>query len=495
MTTVTITAGPLSLEDLLAVTRGARIELGLEARARIATSRAVVDTAVARGDPIYGLTTGVGHGKDTSLSADEISAQQQMLVMTHAGGVGPPLSTELVRAALAVRLNGIARGGSGASLAAAEVLAAMLNARVHPVVPATSSVGAGDLGAMAAIAQVAVGMGRAEHDGVVSSGADALEHTGITPLELGPKDGLALISASAVSIGHAAVVVARAAETAADADVSLALSMEAVGANPSIIHPAVGRAKGLDGQTAAADHLREVLAGSGVFAHEVARSVQDALSFRVAPQVHGALREYVATARRAVETELNAANDNPLVSVADQTLISNGNFHPMVLAIAFDALRVAIAHVGQISERRMSHLWDAFFGRLAEGGVPSTGGGPPQLVGLALRYPAAAVISELTQLAAPATLDTPPLDIGVEDHATGAPLSVRKTHEALDLLDDILAIEVLLAGDVLRALPSLPSLGGGTTPVMAMATELVTAPGRRSPDDIHRALRAGFPRH
>ena len=196
-----------------------------------------------------------------------------------------------------------------------------------------------------------------------------------------------------------------------------------------------------------------------------------------------------------IQRELNAANDNPLVSVADQTLISNGNFHPMVLAIAFDALRVAIAHVGQISERRMSHLWDAFFGRLAEGGVPSTGGGSPQLVGLALRYPAAAVISELTQLAATATLDTPPLDIGVEDHATGAPLSVRKTHEALDLLDDILAIEVLLAGDVLRALPTLPSLGSGTPPVMAMATELVTAPGRRSPDDIHRALRAGFPRH
>lgn len=495
MSTVTITAAPLSLEELLAVTHGARVELGHDARARIAAGRAVVDTAVARGDAIYGLTTGVGHGKDTRLSADEIRAQQQMLVMTHAGGVGPPLSTELVRAALAVRLNGIARGGSGASVAAAEVLAAMLNARVHPVVPATSSVGAGDLGAMAAIAQVAIGMGRAEHDGAVCSGTDALARAGITPLELGPKDGLALISASAVSIGHAAVVVTRTAETAAAADVSLALSMEALGANPSTIHPAVGRAKGLDGQTAAADHLRAVLAGSDLFERGVARSVQDALSFRAAPQVHGALRDYVALARRAVETELNAASDNPLVSVDDQALISNGNFHPMVLAIAFDALRVAIAHVGQISERRMSHLWDAFFGQLADGGMPSADSEPPQLVGLALRYPAAAVVSELRQLAAPATLDVPPLDIGVEDHATGAPLSVRKADEAVDLLDDILAVEVLLAGDVLRTLPTLPALGGGTAPVMETATELVAAADGGSADGIHRTLRTRFPQH
>lgn len=493
MTTVAVTTAPLTLDQLLAVIDGARVELGADARARIAASRAVVDVAVARGDAIYGLTTGVGHGQDTRLSADELRAQQRMLVTTHAGGVGPPLPTELVRAALAVRLNGIAQGGSGASVAAADVLAAMLNARVHPIVPATSSVGAGDLGAMAAMAQVAIGTGRAECEGTIMSGAEALARAGITPLDLAPKDGLALIAANAVSIGHAAMVVARAAATAVAADVSVALSMEALGSNPSIIHADVAKAKPFAGQIAAAEHMREVLVGSHIFEPAADRSVQNALSFRVAPQVHGALRDYLALARDAVETELNAASDNPFVSVADQATISNGNFHPMVLAIAFDALRVAIAHVGQISERRMSHLWDAFFARLAHIGAPTVGADPPQLSGLALRYPAAAVFSELKQLAAPATLDTPPLDIGVEDHATGAPLSVRKAEEALELLNDILAIEVLLAADLLHTLPTLPSLGAATAPTLQMVADVAAATDGGSPDGVHRELRSRFP--
>jgi histidine ammonia-lyase len=154
---------------------------------------------------------------------------------------------------------------------------------------------------------------------------------------------------------------------------------------------------------------------------------------------------------------------------------------------------VAIAHVGQISERRMAHLWDAFMARVADSGMPSADSAPRQLFGLALRYPAAAVLSELKQLAAPATLDVPPLDMDVEDHATGAPLSVRKGGEALDLLDDILAIEMLLAGDLLRVLPTLPRLGKQTASALDTVTAVVAAADGRSPDDVHRDLRARFP--
>ena len=230
------------------------------------------------------------------------------------------------------------------------------------------------------------------------------------------------------------------------ADVAAALSMEAIEANTSIVQPAVGRAKPIPGQMAAADHLRLLLVGSALLAPGGGRSVQDPLSFRVVPQVHGALREYVSAARSAVTAELNAAADNPLVSVPDQVLVSNGNFHPVVLTIAHDALRIALAQVGQLSERRMSHLWDAFFRQPASG--PSTVG-----YGLQLRYPAAALFPELKQLAAPASLDTPPLDLDVEDHGTSAPLSVRKTDTALGLLEDLLAIELLLARDVLSTAP------------------------------------------
>ena len=191
----------------------------------------------------------------------------------------------------AVRLNGIARGGSGAGIAVAEILMAMLSAGVHPVVPEIGSVGAADIGQMAGMAQVAIGMGRAEFRGEVVPGAEALRRAGIEPLILSGKDGLALISANGVSVGHAALVVARAERVARAADVAVALSMEATGANVSVLHPAVGRSKPIPGQIAAADNLRALLFGSQLLESSGSRSVQDALSFRVVPQVHGALRE------------------------------------------------------------------------------------------------------------------------------------------------------------------------------------------------------------
>ena len=205
------------------------------------------------------------------------------------------------------------------------------------------------------------------------------------------------------------------------------------------------------------------------------------------PQVHGALREYVAAARSAVTVELNAAADNPLVSLADQALVSNGNFQPVAMAIACDALRIAVAQVGQLSERRLSHLWDAFFQQLADGGPP-----PTPLYGMQLRYPAAALFPELRQLAGPATLDTPPLDLGVEDHGTGAPLSVRKTGTALGMLEDLLAIELLLARDVMATAPDRPVLGAGTGVALAMVEEAMVAADPFA-DAVHRALRDRFP--
>ena len=181
MTTVTITEAALGIEEVLAVADGARVQLDDGVRARIAGARAVVDRALDTGEIVYGLTTQVGHGKDTRLSEEEIRGEQRFLVMSHSGGIGPSLPTRVVRAALAVRLNGIARGGSGAGVAVAEILAAMLNAGVHPVVPETASVGAGDLAQMAGMAQVAIGMGRAEYRGEVVDGGEALQRAGIAP--------------------------------------------------------------------------------------------------------------------------------------------------------------------------------------------------------------------------------------------------------------------------------------------------------------------------
>ena len=492
MRVVTITAAPLELEDLLAVAAGASIQLADDARATIAASRAVVDRMLEGSEPVYGLNTGVGHMKDSVLPTEELRSGQETLLVTHAGGTGPPLSTERVRGAMAARLLGITRGGSGASPRVAEVLVEMLNAGVHPVVPSGGSVGAGDLGQMASVGQVMIGRGRAEFGGEVIPGADAMARAGIEPLQVEPKDGLTILSSNAVSIADAARAVERAERVAAAADVVAALSLEATSGNASIVQPAVGDAKPFAGQRASCAAVAAALEGSFLLEPGAARSVQDPLSFRVIPQVHGAFREAIAAARDAVEVELNGRGDNPLVSIDDDAMVHNGNFHPLVMAIAFDQMRIAMTHVGQIAERRMSHLWDLFFERIAGAGVPPPGWTPPELFGLQLRYPAAATFSALRHLAAPATLDTPPLDIGVEDHATAAPLTIRLTGEALDLLEEILSIEVLMATDVMSTaqVPVSP-LGAGTGALSGTARTAVDGLGEdRSPAEVLRRVAA-----
>ncbi|MDP9224414.1 MAG: aromatic amino acid ammonia-lyase [Actinomycetota bacterium] len=503
MDVVTVGQSPLAIEELLDVVRGARVELGPDARSRILASRAVVDEVLAGAEPIYGLNTGVGHGKDVRLSQEELRTQQEMLVITHAGGLGGRLPTELVRAAIMARLNGLARGGSGVSLAAADTLVAMLNAGVHPIVPRTGSIGAGDLSQMASIALVAIGRSTAEFDGEILPGAMALQRAGIGSLALGPKDGLGLMSANGISIGHAAVVIARIAQLAHAADVAVGLSLEATGGNPSTTLPIVGRAKPYPGQIEAARNIRAALEGSYLLDGGASRSVQDALSFRVAPQVHGALREVMTFAHRSVEIELNSMSDNPLVSVDDRTMVHNGNFHPIVLALSFDALRVALAHVGQLSDRRMSHLWDAVFENLAASRKDSSNDPisqvhgrtkeVPALHGISLRYPAAAIFSELKQLAAPATLDSPPLDIGTEDHGTGAPLSVRKADEAAGLLEDLIVVELLMARDVLATAQVPKDLGAATGETLRTLDETIAAtPPGSSRSDMHESLRSAM---
>jgi histidine ammonia-lyase len=484
---VVIDMAPVPLADLLGVARGAPVELTAGAMERIASGRRVVDGVLASGRAVYGLTTGVGHNRDVRVPDQELVGQQYMIVRTHSGGFGPELPTEVSRAAMAVRLVGLTRGGSGASPAVAETLAGLLNAGVHPLLPRTSSVGAADIGSMALIAQVAIGAGRAEYRGEVLSGGAALARAGIPPLVLQAKDGLALVSANGVSVGQGALVAERAVAVADTAELVAALSMEATRGNPSIALPVVAEGKPFPGLVESCRQLRAALEGSHLMDTGAPASVQDPLSFRVVPQVHGAFRDATAFAARTLETELNAQADNPLVSPSDGTLVSNGNFHPVLLAIAFDALRVAIAHVGQLSDRRLGHLWSAFFEAMSS--RPPFDGPPPDLPGMHLRYAAAAANGELRQLAAPVSLDVGILDQGVEDHSTAAPLSVRKADEALDLLLDILTIEALLAADVLDLRPELPTLGAGTSAVYDSARGAIGELPDRSTGAVHAAVR------
>jgi len=483
---VAIDDAPITGGDVVAIAFGAKVELGSVARSRIAASRAVVDQLVAGETLIYGLNTGLGHMRNERLPAEQLAANQAFVIRSHAGGVGRPLPRAIVRAAMAVRLAGIARGGSGASIDAADAYVDLLNAGITPVVPEIGSVGASDLAPMAAIALVFMGEGRAELEGEVLAGGEALARAGLVPVRLQPKDGLTLVSANGLSIGHAALVVERATALVDAADAAVALSLEASLGNLSVVDPLVAAAKAVPGQARSAARIRGLLEDSGLCTG--APSVQDPLSFRVAPQVHGAFREVLATAAAAVDGELAAMDDNPLVVVDEGRMISTGNFHPMLLALALDALRPAMAHVAQLSDRRSGHIWDAL---VSDPAVVTAAGMARMGVAPLVRYSIAARAAELRTLAGPASLDVGPLDLGVEDHATNAPTVVRRTDEALDVLADVLAGELMVAAASLayRA-PDPTLLGLGTRRILGLVR---AASAGREPDapvaEAHAAVR------
>ncbi|HEY2635785.1 MAG TPA: aromatic amino acid ammonia-lyase, partial [Solirubrobacteraceae bacterium] len=307
-------------------------------------------------------------------------------------------------------------------------------------------------------------------DGRTLPAAQALEFAGIPLLRLRPKDALAFISANAVSVGIGALVARRAGRVARMADLAGALAMEALDANLSPFAPAVQDAKPFAGQADAAENVRNLLRGSRLERPGVAASRQDALSFRTMPQVHGALREQMAAAQRAVAVELAGRSDNPLVVPETGETLSNGNFQPLVLALAFESLRVAIAHVAMLSERRMAKLiqraWEDG-GRASRLAVDAPEGEARYRFPGLMSYSAASLVAELKHLAAPITLGVPPLDFDVEDHSSLANAAVMTTRTALEKLETVLSIEALLAVHEIGQRDLAGQLGQGTGRALA----------------------------
>lgn len=491
---VTISSDPLSLDELLAVADGAPVALSDEALEVMERSRAVVDAAIDRGEAIYGVTTGVGHARDEMLPLEAIEAFQPMLVEMHLGALGDRLPTETVRAGMVARLNGFARGGTGVSLPVARSLEAMLNARIHPIIPRTGSVGTGDLGQLAFLGRAMLGRGEVESDGRAVGAIEALEAAGIPVVSFRPKDALGVISSNAITIGHGILLWRDIRRLLALADLVAATSMEAIGANPSAFEAVVSQVRGSAGQVETAANLRSAVAGSSRVDPAVAASVQDPLSFRVVPQVHGACRDALATTAGSLADELNARSDNPLVDAESGRILSNGNFHAMNVALSAENLRVALCHVGLLSERRMGHLWDAVvssFGTNSpdQGGPPLDGGAPPLLAGLALRYPAAVRYTRLRQIAQPVTLDIPPLDLSVEDHATNASEALWVTGEALEIIREILTVEALIAFARLSMTSPGASFGEGTGKLVdVIAREVHGLPSGTLPHITHERV-------
>jgi histidine ammonia-lyase len=458
--------------------RGCRVFASEAVLERVRLSSVVVDRALGRGRKIYGLNTHVGHLRDREIPPDDLIDYQHQLVEMHARGIGDPMAEHDVRALMLARIVGMSRGGSGAHPDIFATLLQMLNAGVHPIVPQGGSVGASDLTQMAAVGMVLIGRGDAVYRGEVMTGREALKRAGIPPCPLRPKDGLALISANGMSVGMGALAVVDLEKTSRLADAIGCLSLEAIGGNLEPFSEEVTAAKPFAGQLAAAAHMRECLAGSYLEEPRAEQSVQDPLSFRVMPQVHGAMREYISVARRVVEVELNSSGDNPMVSLERDELISNGNFDPVVLGLAFETLRLALAHVAMLSERRIN--------RLRFHGIP---GG--KMASWRLRFPfrpyrgpsvhsAAALLAEIKHLANPVTLATTLVNPDAEDHSTLAPQSVTLTRTILHRLQTLLTIESVMASDVLGDKPELPMLGAGSLAVCEAVGDITTSVGEEA---------------
>jgi len=465
----------LTLEALHDIAHGAPVRLAAAAVARVQASRNVVETHARRGEPVYGVNTGFGALADVAIRSDQLADLQLNLIRSHAAGVGEPLPTATVRALVALRANVLAKGYSGIRLETLEALLALLNAGVHPRVPARGSVGAsGDLAPLAHLALVLIGEGEAEQEvgGRVAPGADgppttfvpgaeALARAGLRPVSLEAKEGLALINGTQASTAVLALAVLDAARLARVADIAASLSVDALRGS---IHPFEARvhaARPVPGQAASAANLWTLGQQSGINqSHEHCGKVQDAYALRCAPQVHGAAREAIAFARRLAEIEANSATDNPMVFADTGDMISGGNFHGAPLALAADTLAIGLAQLATISERRIDRLLSAH-----ESGLPAFLTRESGLnSGLMMAHvTAAALTSEVKSLAHPAAVDTIPTSAGREDHVSMSMGGALKAARVLELVTQVLSVELLAACqaiDLLAPLETSPPLAG-----------------------------------
>jgi len=481
-----LTGEDLTVEDVwdVAVDRRATA-LAPVARERMAAARGLVDGL--QGEHTYGVNTGFGRFVSQHVP-DELTGDLQLrLLRSHACGVGEPYPDEVVRAAMLLRANALAKGYSGAHITTVELLLACLDAGLVPHVPARGSVGAsGDLAPLAHLALPLVGEGEAWVEGRRLPGAEALAAVDLAPVRLASKEGLSLINGTQFMAGMAALGLLRARRLARTADIACAQSLEALrGSQTSFIAP-IHAARPLVGQGDSAANVRQLLEGSAIIeSHRWCDKVQDAYSLRCAAQVHGASRDLLDYVERTVSVEVNAATDNPLVLVDEGMVVSNGNFHGQPVAFALDALVLAVAELASISERRVERLVNpslsdglpAFLTR--EGGINSGM--------MILQYVSAALVSENKVLAHPASVDSIPTSAGQEDHVSMGNAAGLKALQVLANVEHVLAIELLAGAQAVEFLAPLEPGRG-----VAAARSFVRTLSERLDDD--RSLSADIER-
>jgi len=442
----------LTLEQIAAVAIGdEHVAISPSARARIAASRKVIEQIVTRDTVVYGVNTGFGKLSDVRVPQDELRQLQLNLVRSHACGIGQPLSEPEVRAMMLLRANVLTLGFSGIRQEVIELLCELLNRRVHPVIPEKGSVGAsGDLAPLAHLALCVVGEGEVFSEGQRMATPEALRHVKLKALELEAKEGLALLNGTQAMHAVGGLALFRAQRLARVADVSGAMSLEALKGTPVAFDPRLQDARPHPGQKAAAKHLLSLMEGS-----EIRQShfnddprVQDAYSLRCMPQVHGAVRGVLAHCEDVLLIESASATDNPLVFAETDDVISGGNFHGAPLAFAFDYAAIALADLMSISERRTDRLVNP---DKSEGLPAFLAHRPGVESGFMIAHVAAAsLVNEARVLAHPASVDNITTSGGKEDHVSMGMTSALKLRSIVDAAESLLAIELLAAAQGLE---------------------------------------------
>jgi len=450
---VTVGTGPLTPAEVVAVAReGAGVRVAEEALAAIDKARAVVADLAASPTPAYGVSTGFGALATKHILPDQRAQLQRSLVRSHAAGSGPEVEREVVRALMLLRLSTMATGHTGVRRETATLLADLLDRGITPVVHEFGSLGcSGDLAPLAHCALALIGEGEVrDADGVLRPAADVLAAAGLAPVELGPKEGLALINGTDGMLGMLLLAIHDLRLLLRTADVAAAMSVEAQLATDRVFAPELMALRPHPGQAASARNLVALVASSGVVASHRGpdcNRVQDAYSLRCSPQVHGAARDTVDHALDVAERELASAIDNPVVLPAEGRIESNGNFHGAPVGYVLDFLAIAAADVASISERRT----DRFLDLHRSHGLPAFLAHDPGVDSghMIAQYTQAGIVSELKRLAVPASVDSIPSSAMQEDHVSMGWNAARKLRRSVDGLARVLAVEVLTAARAL----------------------------------------------
>jgi histidine ammonia-lyase len=450
-TTVELNGHHLTFDQVYEVAcDGAKVSLARVASEKMQASRNVVDKLVASGKTAYGINTGFGKLASVRISTEQARQLQVNLVRSHCCGVGEPLSKSETRSIMLLRANALAKGLSGVKPATVETLCAMLNAKVHPVIPSQGSVGAsGDLAPLAHLAQVVIGEGHAEFHGEILPGGEALRRAKITPVQLDAKEGLSLLNGTQGMLALLSLALRDADALTDTADVAAALSLDALRGSPGAFDSRIMHARAYPGAARTARNLAHLNEGSEIReSHRAAERdtrVQDAYSLRCTPQVHGAVRDSLSQAREMALVELNSATDNPLVFVNEKDegdIISGGNFHGQPLAMAADQVAIAIATLGGISERRIEQMTNPLTSLLPAFLTPEPGLNSGFMIA---QVTAAALASENKALATPHSVDSISTSGNQEDYVSMGMSGARRLQRMLQNLQHILSIELLCA--------------------------------------------------